>query len=254
MARRRKFWGWGFEDQQPSHEAVEATAAGAREHLGFGPAEVERPVRLEDLELPASAARAARLARARSAGPIPTSAPRTRTGSPTATSCARSAGRFDNPPDVGGPSRGRGGARARARLVRGGGRGGDPVRRRHERGRRGGASGRSGPTVSIDLRAMDRVLEVDCDLARRADPGGGHRAAPRGAAARARPHAAALPAVVRVLDAGRLDRHARGRPLRDACTRTSTTSSSRSGRSRRAAGGRAGGCPARAPGRAPTAC
>ena len=41
--RRRKLWGWGYEDQQPSHEEVEQVAAGAREHLGFGPAEVERP-------------------------------------------------------------------------------------------------------------------------------------------------------------------------------------------------------------------
>jgi alkyldihydroxyacetonephosphate synthase len=52
MTRRRKFWGWGFEDQQPPPEEVQATAAAARERLGFGPAEVERPARLEDLELP----------------------------------------------------------------------------------------------------------------------------------------------------------------------------------------------------------
>jgi alkyldihydroxyacetonephosphate synthase len=51
MERRRKFWGWGFEDQQPSAEQVEAAAAGAREHLGFPPADVERPVALDDLEL-----------------------------------------------------------------------------------------------------------------------------------------------------------------------------------------------------------
>ena len=51
--RRRKFWGWGFEDEQPPHAEVEATAAAAREHLGFGPSEVERPVALDDLELPA---------------------------------------------------------------------------------------------------------------------------------------------------------------------------------------------------------
>jgi alkyldihydroxyacetonephosphate synthase len=51
MARRRKFWGWGFEDQQPPHAQVEAAARGAREHLGFGPGEVERPARLEDVEL-----------------------------------------------------------------------------------------------------------------------------------------------------------------------------------------------------------
>ncbi len=51
--RRRKFWGWGFEDQQPSHAEVEQVGLGAREHLGFGPAEVERPARVEDLDLPA---------------------------------------------------------------------------------------------------------------------------------------------------------------------------------------------------------
>src|SRR5665809_71680 len=51
--RRRKFWGWGFEDQQPSHAEVEQVGLGAREHLGYGPAEVERPARVEDLDLPA---------------------------------------------------------------------------------------------------------------------------------------------------------------------------------------------------------
>jgi alkyldihydroxyacetonephosphate synthase len=49
--RRRKHWGWGFEDQQPPHEQVEAAAAGARAHLGFPPAEVERPVPLDSIEL-----------------------------------------------------------------------------------------------------------------------------------------------------------------------------------------------------------
>jgi alkyldihydroxyacetonephosphate synthase len=51
-ARQLKFWGWGYEDQQPPPDEVEAAAAGAREHLGFGPAEAERPARLEDVELP----------------------------------------------------------------------------------------------------------------------------------------------------------------------------------------------------------
>ena len=51
--RRRKFWGWGFEDQQPPHAEVEQVGLGVREHLGFGPAAVERPVRLADLDLPA---------------------------------------------------------------------------------------------------------------------------------------------------------------------------------------------------------
>jgi alkyldihydroxyacetonephosphate synthase len=50
--RRRKFWGWGYEDQQPPHEEVVEAAAGIRAHLGFGAEDVERPVALEDLELP----------------------------------------------------------------------------------------------------------------------------------------------------------------------------------------------------------
>ena len=50
-SRRRKHWGWGFEDQQPSPKQVEAAAAGAREHLGFPPVEVEQPVPLDDIEL-----------------------------------------------------------------------------------------------------------------------------------------------------------------------------------------------------------
>jgi alkyldihydroxyacetonephosphate synthase len=50
--RRRKFWGWGFEDEQPSHAEVEHAAAGIRAHLGFGAGEVERPVALEDIALP----------------------------------------------------------------------------------------------------------------------------------------------------------------------------------------------------------
>ena len=50
--RPRKHWGWGFEDQQPSPEEVDAAAAGARAHLGFAPTDVERPVPLDDIELP----------------------------------------------------------------------------------------------------------------------------------------------------------------------------------------------------------
>jgi alkyldihydroxyacetonephosphate synthase len=52
--RPRKHWGWGFEDQQPSPDEVEAAASGARRHLGFAPADVERPIALEDVELPPS--------------------------------------------------------------------------------------------------------------------------------------------------------------------------------------------------------
>jgi alkyldihydroxyacetonephosphate synthase len=50
--RRLKHWGWGYEDQQPSGPQIEEAAAGIRAHLGFGAEEVEQPVALEDLELP----------------------------------------------------------------------------------------------------------------------------------------------------------------------------------------------------------
>jgi alkyldihydroxyacetonephosphate synthase len=49
--RRRKHWGWGFEDAQPSRADLEAAAAGIREQLGFG-AEAEEPVPLEAIQLP----------------------------------------------------------------------------------------------------------------------------------------------------------------------------------------------------------
>ncbi len=49
--RRRKHWGWGFEDEQPSPEEVRAAAGGLATHLGFPPVEVEDPVSLDALKL-----------------------------------------------------------------------------------------------------------------------------------------------------------------------------------------------------------
>jgi alkyldihydroxyacetonephosphate synthase len=49
--RRRKHWGWGFEDQQPSPAEVRASAAGLAEHLGITLTEVEEPVALESVTL-----------------------------------------------------------------------------------------------------------------------------------------------------------------------------------------------------------
>lgn len=50
--RRRSFWGWGYEDEQPSVEQLREAAAGIVAHLGFGSADVERPVALDEVELP----------------------------------------------------------------------------------------------------------------------------------------------------------------------------------------------------------
>ena len=69
---------------------------------------------------------------------------------------------------------------------------------------------RGGQPAAAGPRARGRPR-----LARRAHPGRRDRPAARGAARRARADAALLPAVVRALDARRLDRHPRGRPLRD---------------------------------------
>ena len=49
--RRLKHWGWGYEDQWPSRAELEATAAAVAERLGFGSAPVAEPVGLEEVEL-----------------------------------------------------------------------------------------------------------------------------------------------------------------------------------------------------------
>jgi alkyldihydroxyacetonephosphate synthase len=49
--RRRKHWGWGYEDEQPGPDELRAAAAGLADHLGFGEREPEPPVALEDVEL-----------------------------------------------------------------------------------------------------------------------------------------------------------------------------------------------------------
>jgi alkyldihydroxyacetonephosphate synthase len=97
--RRRKLWGWGYEDQQSSFEEVEQVARGAREHLGFEPAEVERPPRLEDVELPPP-----RIEPPASLAEICTSEPYERIthayGKAYRDLVRALRGRFDHPPDV----------------------------------------------------------------------------------------------------------------------------------------------------------
>jgi alkyldihydroxyacetonephosphate synthase len=52
--RRRKHWGWGFEDQQPSREQAEGIAKAVTDRLGFEVDEAEEPVSLDAVELPES--------------------------------------------------------------------------------------------------------------------------------------------------------------------------------------------------------
>jgi len=50
--RRLKHWGWGYEDQQPDRGALEGIAHAIHERLGFEIDEIEEPVPLEAIELP----------------------------------------------------------------------------------------------------------------------------------------------------------------------------------------------------------
>jgi alkyldihydroxyacetonephosphate synthase len=52
--RRLKHWGWGYEDQQPTREQVQGIAKAVTERLGFEVDRVEEPVPLEAVELPDS--------------------------------------------------------------------------------------------------------------------------------------------------------------------------------------------------------
>jgi alkyldihydroxyacetonephosphate synthase len=50
--RRRKHWGWGFEDEQQSAENLRGMGPLLRDQLGFEPQEVEEPVPLAQVTLP----------------------------------------------------------------------------------------------------------------------------------------------------------------------------------------------------------
>jgi alkyldihydroxyacetonephosphate synthase len=49
--RRRKHWGWGYEDEEPGPDELRATVAGLADHLGFGEREPEPAVALDDVKL-----------------------------------------------------------------------------------------------------------------------------------------------------------------------------------------------------------
>ncbi len=160
--RRRKVWGWGYEDQQPPHEEVEQAAAGIREHLGFGADYVERPVALEDVELPAP-----RLEPPESLAEICRSDPYERAlhayGRSYRDVVRAFRGRYDHPPDVVAHPRDEREleevlewcADAGAAAIPFGG--GTSVVGGVEPIVGGGYAG----VVTIDLKALDRVLEVD---------------------------------------------------------------------------------------------
>ena len=157
--RQLKWWGWGYEDQQPPPAEVRSTAAAAREHLGFEPAEVEEPARLADLELPAP-----RIEPPQSLAAICSSGSYERAthsyGKAYRDIVRAFRGRIDNAPDVVARPREEADverlldwcASAGAAAIPFGG--GTSVV--------GGVEPRGlGAAVSIDMRGLDRVLEVD---------------------------------------------------------------------------------------------
>jgi alkyldihydroxyacetonephosphate synthase len=162
VTRRKKVWGWGFEDQQPPAAEVEATAAAARQHLGFEPAAVESPVALADVEL-----RAPRLEPPATLAAICRTDPYERAlhayGRSYRDIVRAFHGRYDNPPDVVAYPTGEAEleallgwcADAGAAAIPFGG--GTSVVGGVEAALPDGYAG----AVTIDLRRMDRVLEID---------------------------------------------------------------------------------------------
>jgi alkyldihydroxyacetonephosphate synthase len=161
VSRLRKHWGWGYEDQQPSLVDLQAAAADVRERLGFG-GEAQEPVALEAIELAAP-----RLAPPASLAEIVSDDHRERVshalGKAYTDAVRGFRGEIDNPPDLVAYPRDESEVEAvlgwcsdagAAAIPYGGGTsvvGGVEPR----------VGDRYAGAVTIDLGALDQVLEVD---------------------------------------------------------------------------------------------
>jgi alkyldihydroxyacetonephosphate synthase len=160
-ARRRKHWGWGWEDQQPSLADLKAAAPGIRERLGFG-GEPEEPVPFEAIELPEP-----RLAPPASLAGIVSADPHDRIshalGKAYRDVVRGMRGQIDHPPDVVARPRDEGEVEAVLEWCRDAGAaaipygGGTSVVGGVEPRLSDGYAG----AVTVDLGTLNRVLEVD---------------------------------------------------------------------------------------------
>jgi alkyldihydroxyacetonephosphate synthase len=160
--KRESHWGWGFQDQGLPQEQIEAVGRLAAERLGFDPQPIEGPVPLESVDLPQP-----RIAPPASLAAICSSEKADRAGHSYGKAyrdiVRAFRGRYDNPPDVVAYPREEAEitalldwcAEAGAAAIPFGG--GTSVVGGVEPRVEGDYSG----TVSIDLRGLDRVLEVD---------------------------------------------------------------------------------------------
>ena len=159
MERRLKHWGWGYEDQAPSATQMREAGEGIRARFGFG-GEVEKPLPLSEVEL-----RAPRLKRPEAFGDLFSDAPYERVsralGKAYRDVVRGFRGEFENPPDLVAFPRDESEietvlnwAEAEGAAVIPFGGGTSVV---------GGVEPRLGerPVVTMDLRRLDRVLEVD---------------------------------------------------------------------------------------------
>jgi alkyldihydroxyacetonephosphate synthase len=157
--RRLKHWGWGYEDQAPSATQLREAAEGIRARFGFG-GEVEKPVPLEEVELGEP-----RLKRPEAFGDLFSDGRYERVshalGKAYRDVVRGFYGKFENPPDLVAFPKDESEIEAvlswveaeEAAVIPFGG--GTSVV--------GGVEPRVGerPVVSMDLRRLDRVLEVD---------------------------------------------------------------------------------------------
>ena len=162
MARALKHWGWGYEDEQPSAQELRDAAAFLCDRLGFGSPDPEAPVPLSEVSLPAP-----RLRPPETLAPICSTSDYERAlhcyGRSYVDVVRAFRGRFDHPPDVVARPRDEDEVQATLEWALSAGAavipfgGGTSVV--------GGVEAAGcedyGGVVTIDLKALDRVLDVD---------------------------------------------------------------------------------------------